>query len=125
MANHTTNERWAILDKDNNAILIMVNQNIPTNDTWELGLKQAEADMSGNLGLGSSVVPKDEIRIQDLGGRKWYTYGLRYDEQKMNAAISGTICNSNEIRIILITEEESYVNNIRQYLKILKSFRCE
>ena len=125
-------DKWAILDKDKNTILFIVNNETQTNNILVLGRLQAIRDMYPdaavqdlkNLSSDKLQKIKDSVSIGSFNNITWYSYGIMFSEKNVNSMISGTICRNNEIMLVLVSDIQSFEKNKEVYTKVLNSFNC-
>lgn len=120
--------KWAIVDKDKDTILFIVNP-VQINDLMILGRSQALRDLHPNgevSKLTKSELQKivDIVKFEQFSNRTWYTYGMEFSSKNVDSFVSGTICHNNEIMLVLVSNIKEYSNNKELYENILKSFQC-
>ena len=114
--------RFALLDKDKNAIILIIEDNPSTLDILELGRDEAYKDM------GQGVAEKKEIdkhvKIMQINQISWYNYAIDFPNEEVKSIISGTLCNNKQVSIVLATKNNAYEKNQQYYEAILQSFKC-
>ncbi len=116
-------DKWGITDADNNAVLFMASPLTAGTNLSQLAMEQIKHD------LGSGQLPPEQqiqkvIRIIDVGNITWYTYGLGYKDKNIESIVSGTICGSGEINIILVSNPSDYNRTRDVYTAIMQSYAC-
>jgi hypothetical protein len=119
-ASHET-DRFALLDKEKNAILFITNTQPISKDILTLGETQAASDLPGDL--EESDISK-QVSIMNIHQRNWFTYAIDFPGEDIKSIVSGTLCNNNEVIVVLVTKNQFYEENQRQYLAILSTFEC-
>ena len=120
-------DKWAILDKNKNTILFVVNE-AKVKDIRSLAMSQALRDLHN----GSIATLKQEeintvmenVKFASFNNNTWYTYGMKFSDKGVESLVSGILCGDKEIVFVLVNDELTF--NLRQgmYLGILESFKC-
>ena len=121
-------EKWALLDKNKNIILFVVNK-AQTKNLLSLGRTQALKDLyNGNniSDLKIDVAKKiiQTVKLDSFNNRTWYTYGIKFSDKKVDTLISGTLCKDNEIMLVMVSDYSSFEKNREIYTKMLNTFEC-
>ena len=121
-------EKWAILDKDKNTILFIVNK-ASGKDLRSLGMSQAVRDIYPSKKLAE--LTKDDLknilqvfRLDSFNNRSWYTYGIKFSDKNVESLIAGTLCGENEVMVVLVSDYKSFDKNKETYKNILNMFKC-
>jgi hypothetical protein len=113
--------RWAILDKQRNVILVVVN-NATSSDLLKLGKAQAIKDYYPRKIDEKKI--NDIVKLRYFNSKKWYTYAIKFSDKNIDSIVSGTLCNGKEINLVLVTNNMDYDKNKEIYIAILNSFKC-
>lgn len=121
-------EKWALLDKNKNTILFVVNK-AKSNDLLSAGMSQALSDLYPNktmqdVGLDNLREVARTVKLDTFNGKKWYTYGIRFSDKSAESLISGTLCDDYEIIFVLVSGSSSFGVNKEEYVKLLNTFKC-
>ncbi|MBI3027252.1 hypothetical protein HYY70_03990 [Candidatus Woesearchaeota archaeon] len=121
-------EKWALLDKNKNTILFVVNK-AKSNDLLSAGMSQALSDLYPNrtmqdVGLDNLREIARTVKLETFNGKKWYTYGINFSGKSAESLISGTLCQEYEIIFVLVSGSAPFSNNKEEYVKLLNTFRC-
>ena len=121
-------DRWALVDKDKNTILFLVNSP-KTGDLLTLGRSQALRDLYNEDKI--SDLKQDDmkkifeiVKLESFNNRTWYTYGVKFSEKNVDSLVSGTLCGNNEIMLVMVSNFLSFDDNKEAYTKILNTFKC-
>jgi len=117
---------WAI-SRGQDTIIFMVRGSDKI-DLLELGKRQAMSDTIGN---SSAVVSKEVaeqvygmVTLTNFNDQQWYTYAIEFKGESVDSIISGTLCGSHEILMVLVSSIATYDQNKETYTKLLESFTC-
>ena len=113
--------KWAITDKSNNAIVMIVKQNISF-DLVQLGQVEAKNDYLPNVISDNEVA--NIVKIMKSDHAQFFTYALRFDQKGLDTIVSGTVCNGNEIEFILVANNDDFEQKKFTYLQLVNSFNC-
>jgi hypothetical protein len=118
---------WAILHNED-VILLTVNK-AESENLLALGIAQALRDLySGKKIDEISQESLDQIKgmvtLKSFNDKEWYTYALNFPEKNVNSIVSGTICDGNEVNIVLVSAYSTYEENKLIYSSMLESFKC-
>lgn len=121
-------DRWALLDKDKNTILFIVNK-AQLKDLLALGRSQAVKDLYNDDKISNlkETDLKKVIEIVKLGSfnnKTWYTYGIKFADKNVDSFVSGTLCEDNEVIFVLVSDYLSFDKNKDLYIKMLNTFEC-
>ena len=116
------NDRFAFLDKDENAILFIINKEPLREDILALGREQAYQDFSTQLTSKEKI--DEQVKIMKTKKMSWYTYAIDFPDENVKSIVSGTLCGGKEITIVLVTKNEAYERNKEHYLGLVGSFDC-
>ncbi len=117
-----SNNRIAFLDKYNNAILFIVNENVSSSDIMELGRGQAYSDFSDQQ-ISADEIYKN-VKSMKINGVEWFTYAMNFYNKELRSIVSGRLCGNKEVIVVLVTSYDSYEENRDSYVGILRSFEC-
>ncbi|MBL7055890.1 hypothetical protein ISS07_03190 [Candidatus Woesearchaeota archaeon] len=56
--------------------------------------------------------------------QEWYTYAIQFADKEAKSIVSGTICNGNEITLVMISDFDSYEGIKESYTEMLETFSC-
>ncbi len=113
---------FALLDKDKNAILIIVEENPSTQNLVDLGKDEAYKDMFPKITDRENIY--EHVKIMAINKREWYNYAIDFPSEDTKSIISGTLCGKNQVSIVLVTKNDAYEKNELIYTIILNSFKC-
>ena len=121
-------QKWAIVSPSKDTMLFVVDK-AKSNNTLALGRSQALRDLYPQNKVTELNGEKLKevfsiVTLKSLNNNTWYTYGLQFADKNISSIVSGTICNGNEIIIVMVSRYESLVENEDNYAKILNSFKC-
>ena len=121
-------DKWALMDKNKNTILFIVNR-AQGNDLLALGRSQALRDLYNENNI--SNLKRDDVKkifeivkLEYFNNQSWYTYGIKFSDKNVNSLVSGTLCEDNEITLVLVNDFLSFDKNKEAYSKILNTFEC-
>jgi hypothetical protein len=121
-------DRWALRGDDENTIVFVVSP-AQSQDVLTLGRAQAMRDMFDGK-QASELTPEDLagvfaiIKLDTFNNKEWYTYGIKFSNKQLDSLISGTVCNGNEIVLVLVNDAQAFDNSQEIYTGILESFKC-
>ncbi|MBW2975365.1 hypothetical protein KY366_06620 [Candidatus Woesearchaeota archaeon] len=113
--------RFALLDKEDNAILFIIENDPKETDILSLGKEQAYKDFSEEF---SDEEIEELVRTIRTEKGRWYTYAIDFPEKSVKSIVSGTLCRGKEISIVLVTKDRDYGKNKDYYTGIISSFEC-
>ena len=114
-------QKWAIVDKEQNAILVVIDdhsQNMTLQD-W----------MNNQVMMDLNVREIDNvnsvIKRIDIDKREWLSYAIDYSAKDTKALVSATLCNATIINIVLVSKNNVFEANKQVFLSMLKEFQCQ
>jgi len=121
-------DKWALLDKNRNTILFLVNK-AQKNDLLALGRLQALRDVYNEdkiPDLSEAELQKtfEIVKLEYFNNREWYTYGIKFSDKDVNSLVSGTLCQGNEIVFVLVSDYLSFDKNKATYTNMISTFEC-
>lgn len=121
-------DRWALLDKEKNTILFIVNK-AKSKDLLALGRSQAAKDLYSDDHITdlkkadlNNII--EIVKLGSFNNKTWYTYGVKFADKNVDSLVSGTLCGDNEITLVLVSGFLSFDKNKESYAKILSTFKC-
>ena len=121
-------DRWALLDKNKNTILFIVNK-ARTRNLLSLGRSQALRDLYDDNKI--SDIKQDAakkifetVKLDTFNNRTWYTYGIKFSDKNVDSLVSGTLFKDNEIMLVIVNDFLSFDKNKEAYTKMLSTFEC-
>jgi hypothetical protein len=120
--------KWAIVDENSDAILFTVN-NAQVNNLALLGTFQAIRDVyqvENYTGLSQEkmdVISKI-VKMQTFGSQEFYTYAIDFRDKGIQSIVSGTLCGTKEITLVLVSKEDTAALKMQLYTDLLNSFKC-
>lgn len=121
-------DRWALLDKNRNTILFMVNR-AQSDNLLLLGRSQALRDLYDEEEV-SRLKEEDMknileiVKLDNFNNRPWYTYGIKFSDKNVHSLVSGTLCGDNEIILVLASNILYFDKSKADYTGILGTFEC-
>lgn len=121
-------ERWALLDKNKNTILFLVNR-VKSKDLLMLGRTQALKDSYPDIDISDLKQDKikeviETVKLDSFNDQSWYTYGIKFSDKNIDSLVSGTLCGDNEIMLVLVSDYLFFDKNKNIYTKMLSTFEC-
>lgn len=121
-------DKWALLDKDKNTILFLVNK-AQSNNLLVLGRSQALRDLYPNNTVSDLKQQKIKeliktVKLESFNNQSWYVYGVKFSDKNVDSLVSGTLCKDNEVMFVLVSDFLSFDGNTQTYKKILSTFEC-
>jgi len=122
-------DRWAIVDEKKSTILFIAAP-ARSDDLLVLGRSMALKDIYGENVNASGIKKEDLIdivqivKLDSLNNRTWYNYGIKFKGKNIDSFISGTICNNNEVTLVLVSDSAYDLQNQETYKKLLSTFEC-
>ena len=120
----TLPDKWAIVDAEKNAIMVLVSKNEENATLRQIGYQQAIYDLNINSTEQLSNLIKF-VKIGAINDKEWYTYAIDYNKDGTKAIVSGTLCHYQSINFILVSKNSLFEKNKEIYSTILGSFECQ
>jgi hypothetical protein len=121
-------DRWAIMNKNKDIILFTVNK-AQFKNLLALGKIQALRDLYPNE--KANKIEQNDIdkinsivKLRSFNNKTWYTYAIKFSDGGVNSIISGTLCDDNEINLVMVSNPNSFKINTLIYTDMLNSFKC-
>ncbi len=121
--------RWAIVDEKKNTILFIVAP-AKSDDLLVLGRSMALKDVYGE-NIDASTIKKEDlidiiqiVKLDSANNMTWYNYGMKFKDKNIDSFISGTICDKNEVTLVLVSGSAYNIQNQETYKKLLNTFKC-
>ena len=120
--------KWAIMDANQNLILFTVN-NVQVYDLNLLGNFQAIRDLyqvDNQTGLSKDKMDAISkiVKIQEFNNQKFYTYAIDFKDKGVQSIVSGTICGSKEVTLVLVAHTAQATEQQQLYTDLLNTFSC-
>ena len=64
------------------------------------------------------------VKLASFNGKTWYTYAIKFSDKNVDSIVSGTLCDDNEINLVMVSSFDSYEKNKIIYSDMLTSFKC-
>jgi hypothetical protein len=120
-------DRWAIVN-NKDTILFTVNK-AQIKNLLALGKIQAIRDLYSEASTDKIEQEKvDEVnkmvKLATFNNKTWYTYAIKFSDKNVDSIVSGTLCNDNEINLVMVSSFDTYEKNEIIYSEMLNSFIC-
>ena len=64
------------------------------------------------------------VKLAAFNDATWYTYAINFSDKNVNSIVSGTLCNDNEINLVLVSDFGTFDKSKVIYSDMLNSFEC-
>ena len=120
--------KWAIKDESQDTILFTVNK-APFDNLALLGNLQAVRDlyeMENQSGLSEEKMDAISkiVKLKEYSSAQFYTYAIDFSDKNVQSIVSGTVCNGQEITIVLVAHTTASIEKTAVYESLLDSFEC-
>ncbi len=120
--------KWAIVDANGDAILFTVNT-APVQNLGLLGNFQAIRDVyqvENYTGLSPEKMDAISkiVKLQAFGQQEFYTYAIDFKDKGVQSIVSGTLCGTREVTIVLVSKEDTAAIKSQIYTDMLETFVC-
>lgn len=120
-------DRWAIVNNKDTVILTVNKAQIK--NLLALGKIQAIRDIYPEAGNDKIEQKKvDEVnsilKLATFNDATWYTYAIKFSDKNVNSIVSGTLCNDNEINLVMVSDFDTFDKSKAIYSDMLNSFEC-